>query len=102
MQRSQDVDAIIREIVTGTQGDIRLALPLGLGKPVALVNALVEAACTDPAIRLTIFTALTLSLPSTSSQVNRRFLEPALDRLFCPYPDILDRKSTRLNSRHLS
>ncbi|GGC11684.1 hypothetical protein GCM10011363_30380 [Marivita lacus] len=95
MQRSQDVDAIIREIVIRTQGDIRLALPLGLGKPVSLVNALVEAACTDPAIRLTIFTALTLERPSTSSEVKRRFLEPALDRLFGAYPEILYAKLIR-------
>lgn len=89
MRRDHDANAIVREIVDRTGGEIRLALPLGLGKPVTLVNALVQAACDDPAIRLTIFTALTLERPDPSSDVERRFLEPAMDRLFGAYPDIL-------------
>ncbi len=68
--------------------DLRVALPLGLGKPVTLVNALVRRACDDPSIRLQIFTALTLERPDPSSDFERRFLEPALDRLFGDYPQI--------------
>ena len=68
--------------------DLRVALPLGLGKPVTLVNALVRRACDDPSIRLRIFTALTLERPEPSSDMERRFLEPALDRLFGRYPQI--------------
>lgn len=68
--------------------DLRVALPLGLGKPVTLVNALVRRACADPSIRLQIFTALTLERPTPSSDMERRFLEPALDRLFGDYPQI--------------
>lgn len=68
--------------------DLRVALPLGLGKPVSLVNALVQRACADPSIRLQIFTALTLERPNPSSDMERRFLSPALDRLFGDYPQI--------------
>ncbi|MCC5968937.1 MAG: hypothetical protein JJU15_03220 [Pararhodobacter sp.] len=68
--------------------DLRVALPLGLGKPVTLINELVRRACRDPSIRLHIFTALTLERPSPSSDLERRFLEPALDRLFGDYPQI--------------
>lgn len=89
MQREENQTAIIREIVDRTGGEIRLALPLGLGKPVTLVNALVQAACDDPTIDLKIFTALTLERPAFSSDVQARFLEPAMDRLFGAYPDIL-------------
>lgn len=89
MLRNHDAAPIVREIIERTDGDIRLALPLGLGKPVTLINALVQAACDDPEINLTIFTALTLERPSPSSDVERRFLKPALDRLFGAYPDIL-------------
>lgn len=89
MLRDRDAEPIIREIIERTGGDIRLALPLGLGKPVTLLNALVQAACDDPDINLTIFTALTLERPSPSSDLERRFMEPALDRLFGAYPDIL-------------
>ena len=35
-----DADALAARIVADTGGDIRLALPLGLGKPVTLLNAL--------------------------------------------------------------
>ena len=68
--------------------DLRVALPLGLGKPVSLINALVQRACNDPSIRLEIFTALTLERPAPASDMERRFLEPALDRLFGDYPQI--------------
>lgn len=89
MRRDREAGPIVREIIEWTGGDIRLALPLGLGKPVTLINALVQAACDDPEINLAIFTALTLERPRPSSEVERRFLEPALDRLFGAYPDIL-------------
>lgn len=89
MQREQDAESIVSAIVQHTGGDIRLALPLGLGKPVTLVNALVQRACDDPDITLTIFTALTLERPAFSSDVQRRFLEPAMDRLFGKYPELL-------------
>ncbi len=69
-------------------GDVRLALPLGLGKPITIVNALTRAACADPSLRLSIFTALTLSRPRPEGDMERRFLEPALDRLFGAYPGL--------------
>lgn len=89
MHRGSDASAIVRAILDRIDGEIRLALPLGLGKPVTLLNALVQAACDDPSLQLTIFTALTLERPEPSSEVERRFLEPAMDRLFGAYPDIL-------------
>ena len=89
MQREQDANRIVNAIVQHTGGDIRLALPLGLGKPVTLVNALVQRACDDPDVTLNIFTALTLERPAFTSDVQRRFLEPAMDRLFGKYPELL-------------
>ncbi|EPX77590.1 Acetyl-CoA hydrolase/transferase family protein [Litoreibacter arenae DSM 19593] len=72
-----------------TGGEVRLALPLGLGKPVTLVNALTRAAVADPALKLSIFTALTLQRPQSESDIEKRFLEPAMDRLFGAYPSLL-------------
>ncbi|MDP0926851.1 acetyl-CoA hydrolase/transferase C-terminal domain-containing protein [Paracoccus onubensis] len=89
MTRYHDDDAIAREIVRRTGGTIRLALPLGLGKPVRVANALVQLACDDPRIDLLIFTALTLERPRPGSGIERRFLEPAMDRLFGAYPGLL-------------
>ncbi|WP_254919218.1 acetyl-CoA hydrolase/transferase C-terminal domain-containing protein [Oceanicola sp. 22II-s10i] len=79
-------DAIAAEIIERTGGEIRLALPLGLGKPVTLVNALTRMAAASPDISLSIVTALTLERPDMSGDMARRFLEPAADRLFGTYP----------------
>ena len=79
---------VVDWILETVGADLRVALPLGLGKPATLVNALVRRACDDPTIRLQIFTALTLERPDPSSDMERRFLEPALDRLFGDYPQI--------------
>ncbi len=63
-------------------------MPLGLGKPVTLLNALTRLAAGDRDIRLSIHTALTLERPHPGSEMERRFLGPALDRLFGRYPQI--------------
>lgn len=81
-------ETIIDWIVKTVGHDLRVALPLGLGKPVTLINALVRRACDDPSIRLKIFTALTLERPDPSSDLERRFLGPAMTRLFGNYPEI--------------
>lgn len=81
-------EEISRAILDRTEGEIRLALPLGLGKPVTLVNALTRLVARTPERRLSILTALTLEPPAMSSGMARRFLEPAADRLFGAYPEI--------------
>ncbi|MGY6535011.1 MAG: acetyl-CoA hydrolase/transferase C-terminal domain-containing protein [Pararhodobacter sp.] len=81
-------DLAVDWIVENIGRDLRVALPLGLGKPVTLINALVRRAVSDRTISLQIFTALTLERPSPSSDLERRFLEPALDRLFGDYPQV--------------
>jgi acyl-CoA hydrolase len=80
-----DAAAAARRIVEQTGGDIRLALPLGLGKANTIVNALTDLACEDRSIKLHIFTALTLQRPRADSDLQARFLGPALDRLFGAY-----------------
>ncbi len=77
-------DAIIREVGP----NIVLGLPLGLGKAPHLANVLYARAAADRSIKLTIFTALTLEKPRYSSDLERRFLEPVIARLFGGYPDL--------------
>ena len=81
-------DRIALEIIERSGDDIRLALPLGLGKPVTLVNALVRAVAQRPEVKLSILTALTLEKPDMSEGLARRFLAPAADRLFGDYPQM--------------
>ncbi|MGK7752550.1 MULTISPECIES: acetyl-CoA hydrolase/transferase C-terminal domain-containing protein [unclassified Roseovarius] len=83
-----DADAMARATFDATGGEIRLALPLGLGKPVTFVNALVRAAVEDPSLTLKIFTALSLQRPEPSSDLEARFLNPAMDRLFGAAPSL--------------
>ncbi|HUY84422.1 MAG TPA: acetyl-CoA hydrolase/transferase C-terminal domain-containing protein, partial [Steroidobacteraceae bacterium] len=61
---------------------IGLALPLGIGKPHPIVNEFYRRARRDPAIRLRMFTALSLELPRARGELERRFLEPLVRRTF--------------------
>ncbi|HEX3859294.1 MAG TPA: acetyl-CoA hydrolase, partial [Pseudolabrys sp.] len=51
-----------------------LALPLGLGKANHVANSIFKRAAGDPAMRLRIFTALTLERPRAKQELERRFL----------------------------
>ncbi|WP_129590261.1 hypothetical protein [Roseovarius nitratireducens] len=62
-----------------------LALPLGLGKANTITNALTDLALEDSSIHLHIITALTLRRPVADSDLQVRFLGPAMDRLFGAY-----------------
>ncbi len=73
---AQIADAIVEKV--GKK--IVLALPLGLGKANHIANALYAKAAADPSIRLTIFTALTLTAPRAKSELERRFLDPIAKR----------------------
>lgn len=63
-----------------------MGAPLGLGKPNHLINALYLAARADPAIRLDIFTALSLNPPKPAHGLKQRFLGPFVRRQFGDYP----------------
>jgi acyl-CoA hydrolase len=75
------VDAVLSQV--GKR--IVLGLPVGIGKPNTLVNAFVERAVADCSIQLTIVTALSLRLPRWRSDLERRFLEPFVTRVFGGY-----------------
>jgi acyl-CoA hydrolase len=76
----------VAECVENTLGrvgpHIVLALPLGIGKPNPLANEFYRRARRDPSLSLTIFTALSLRAPQWQGELERRFLEPLVARLF--------------------
>ena len=74
------VDQVGRKIV--------LAIPVGIGKPNLLVNALYELAVADPKLELRILTGLSLVRPRAKSDLERRFVDPLLARLFGSWPDL--------------
>lgn len=79
-------DALADAIIADVGKRIVVALPLGLGKPCHVVNALVEKATADSSVELRIFTALTLEPPEPANELERRFMAPARKRLFGDYP----------------
>ena len=86
--RSSDPVRCAEAIVDRVGHDLAMAMPIGVGKPVALANALYRLAESDRRIRLRIFTGLSLMRPRYRTSLERRFVEPLLDRLFASYPDL--------------
>lgn len=74
-------DQVAGEVFDRLGGRVVLAAPLGVGKPVRLVNALYRHAREHPDTSLTIVTALTLDSPSPTSELARRLGEPIAERL---------------------
>jgi acyl-CoA hydrolase len=77
-----DVAECVESTLERVGPHIVLALPLGIGKPNPLVNEFYRRARRDSSITLKIFTALSLRAPQWSSELERRFLEPLVARLF--------------------
>ncbi|WP_305119224.1 acetyl-CoA hydrolase/transferase C-terminal domain-containing protein [Tahibacter harae] len=89
VERQGAVADTVARILAHGGAAIRLAAPLGLGKPNVLLNALYQAVAADASRQLHIFTALSLVRPKPKSELERRFLEPFLARHFgADYPDL--------------
>ena len=86
--RLSSLDACVEQILQQVQGDIVMAIPLGLGKPNPLVNALYRRVAGLPERRLKLFTALSLEKPQGKSSLEAHFLEPLVARVFGDYPDL--------------
>ena len=94
-----DVEAGVELVLSRVGRRIRLATPLGIGKPNLFLNALYRRAKADPSIDLHILTALSLQRPAAKSELERRFLEPFLERVFGDYVELeyeLDRRRGEL------
>ncbi|MCQ8895508.1 acetyl-CoA hydrolase [Limnobacter humi] len=78
------IDALIEQVGK----DLHVALPLGLGKPIEFVNALYARARRDPSIQLTFLTALSLEKPLPSSDLEARFMQPFVERVWGNCPDL--------------
>ncbi|MGP0171431.1 acetyl-CoA hydrolase/transferase C-terminal domain-containing protein [Pseudomonas sp. NCHU5208] len=80
----QAVDRVLSEI----DGPIHLGLPLGLGKPNRWVNALYARVRQMPERQMTIYTALCLARPRAGQELQQRFIEPFVERVFGDYPEL--------------
>lgn len=87
MGTHRDVEVLVDEIIERVGTDIRLAVPAALGKPNALVNALVQRALDNELTSLTIMTALSLAKPAAGGDLLNRLMGPIAERCFGDYPD---------------
>ena len=82
------IELAVDHLLDTINGDIVLAIPLGIGKPNPFVNCLYRRIKANPARRLRIITALSLVKPTGKSELERHFLEPLVARVFADYPDL--------------
>jgi acyl-CoA hydrolase len=85
--RYDSVERAADAIVEQTGGDIVLGMPLGMGKPNPLANALYRRAVDDPRISLVIATALSLTRPQGVG-LQKRFLDPFVERVYGDYEEL--------------
>jgi len=83
-----DPELIIDRIIDKVGKNLVVGTPLGAGKPNNLLNALYNRVKNNPELNLKIFTALTLDKPKGKSLLEKRFLEPMVERVFGDYPDL--------------
>ncbi len=94
-----DVARAVDEIIARIGKTLVVGLPLGLGKPVELVNALYARALQDSSLQLKFLTALSLEKPTGSSAIESAFLKPFVARVFGGVPEldvIADLRANRL------
>lgn len=99
MQNNISIEACIDTIIQQAGKKLIVGLPLGLGKPAPLINALYARAKKDNTLSLTICTALSLEIPAAKSELERRFLEPFAKRFFEGVPELdyaRDRRANKL------
>ncbi len=96
---TQSLDDTVKILLERTANKIVLAAPLGLGKPHLLLNAIYEAVEKNKDNDLKIYTALSLTPPKPSSDLEKRFLQPFLDRHFgTDFPSLHYAKAQRRNA----
>ncbi len=93
-----DVEACIDGILQKVGKRIVMALPLGLGKACRITNALYQRVAGDSDLHLTIVTALSLSRTVAHSDLEKRFIDPLMDRVFGDYPELAYVKPLRARS----
>ncbi|MCB8815518.1 acetyl-CoA hydrolase/transferase C-terminal domain-containing protein [Desulfosporosinus shakirovi] len=82
-----DAKKCVDEVINYIGKDICYAMTLALGKPVHFINELYSRAKKDPEIKLKIITALSLEIPKGNSELERRLMQPIVDRVFAGVPE---------------
>ncbi|MEO6697971.1 MAG: acetyl-CoA hydrolase/transferase C-terminal domain-containing protein [Paraperlucidibaca sp.] len=92
------VDSAVDAIIAAVGKKLVVGMPLGLGKPPELINAIYDRAVADPSLSLTILTALSLEIPSPGKGLEAKFLAPFLNRVFAGVPELSYMRALRQNT----
>ncbi|WP_339527684.1 acetyl-CoA hydrolase/transferase C-terminal domain-containing protein [Pseudomonas mucidolens] len=82
------IEQAVDDVLERLPAHIHLGMPLGLGKPNLFANALYRRIAKLPERTLTIYTALSLGRPPLGDGLQKRFLEPFIERVFGDYPEL--------------
>jgi acyl-CoA hydrolase len=82
------IEQAVDDVLARLPMHIHMGLPLGLGKPNHFVNALYQRIAQLPERQLTVYTALCLGRPPLGDGLQKRFLEPFIERVFGDFPEL--------------
>lgn len=82
------VEQCVEETIDRIGKELVMAAPLGLGKPVQLMNAFYRRVVADPSLSLHIVTALCLEVPKPASTIEANLSGPIMERLFGDYEEL--------------
>jgi acyl-CoA hydrolase len=88
MTQMCSIDQAVNEVLARLPLHIHMGMPLGLGKPNRFANALYARIKQLPERRLTIYTALSLGRPALGDGLQKRFLEPFVERVYGDYLEL--------------
>ncbi|MBE9538464.1 MAG: acetyl-CoA hydrolase [Proteobacteria bacterium] len=92
------VEECVEKTIARVGNKLVLGAPLGLGKPVQLINAFYRHVASDPSLSLHIYTALSLELPKPGSHIEASLAGPIVERLFGDYEELDYMKALRSGS----
>lgn len=85
---AKDIEQYAHSLYQQLDNHIVIGIPIGIGKPTKLINALYHLAKQNKKYRLDIHTGLTLNVPPLKSELERRLLQPFFDRQFAEVPTL--------------
>jgi acyl-CoA hydrolase len=88
MPHSCSIEQAVDHVLAELPAHVHMGMPLGLGKPNRFANALYVRIKSLPDRQLTVYTALCLGRPDGGDGLQKRFLEPFLERVFDDYPEL--------------